>query len=93
MNVSMSWVEQFMNWYPHNTKLYRRRSKNDPADYISGAKQHFDELKPFFMHMADTIWNKALAKEREDRLQLCQAILQCRTLAEAQAMARQAVSS
>lgn len=81
-----------MNWYPHNTKLYRRRSKNDPADYISGAKQHFDELKPFFVHMADTIWNKARAERDEHYNDLIQAILQCRTLEEAKALARQAVA-
>jgi len=91
MQVRMSWVEQFMNWYPRNTKLYRRRSKADPTDLLTGMKAEFDELKRFFLPMADTIWNKAQLAERERWENLCQAILVCNTIEEAKAMTKQAV--
>lgn len=88
MNVRMSWVEQFMNWYPRHTRLYRRRSKDDPPYFTAGMQQEFDELKPFFTAMADTIWEKARAAERENTSSLVQAILQCTTLEQAKALAR-----
>ncbi len=91
MQVPMSWVEQFMNWYPRNTRLYRRKSKADPPHVLQRMSVEFEELKPFFVGMANTIWAKALAKEREETLQLCQAVLQCQTIGEAKAMAQQAV--
>lgn len=92
MQVKMSWIEHFMNWYPRHTKLYRRRSKKDPSDLMTLMKQEFDELEPFFTHMANTIWAKARETEREDFITLCQAILQTTTLEQAKAMARQAAT-
>lgn len=91
LQVKMSWVEQFMNWYPSNTRLYRRRSKTDSASLIANMKSEFDELKPFFMGMADTIWHKAKREERENRMLLARAILDCRTIGEAHAMAGQSL--
>ncbi len=50
-----------MNWYPFHTKLYRRRSKNDPsAIELMGVA--FDELKPFFMMMEKSIRSEAESK-------------------------------
>lgn len=89
----MSWVEQFMNWYPRNTRLYRRRSKNDPPYFTAGMQQEFEELKPFFMNMANRIWEKAQAAERENTQNLCQAVLQCTSLEQPKAMARGCVVS
>ncbi len=91
IQAPMSWVEQFMNWYPRHTKLYRRRSKHDSPNAVTQMSIEFDELKPFFKAMADTIWNKAKTEELNNTHALCQAILQCRTIGEAQAMAQQAV--
>jgi hypothetical protein len=87
----MSWVEQFMNWYPRHTKLYRRKNRTDPVNTIAAMKLEFDELKPFFLQMANTIWAKACARQRDETLNLAQAVLQCTTLEQAKAMARQAV--
>ena len=89
IQAPMSWIEQFMNWYPRNTKLYRRRSKTE-SDMLTNMKAEFDELKPFFMKMADAIWFKAIAKERKERLQLAQVVLECSTIEQAHALARQA---
>lgn len=58
--VRLSWIEHFMNWYPRNTKLYRRRSKNDPTNVIALMSAEFDELKPFFVRMQEAIRQAAL---------------------------------
>lgn len=50
MQVRISWLEQFMNWYPRHTKLYRRRSKEDGAkSYLVAMQTEGAELRPFFL--------------------------------------------
>lgn len=60
--VKLSWIEHFLNWYPRYTKLYRRRSKNDPSNYSDMVKLQFEELKPFFMMMEKSIKNETINK-------------------------------
>lgn len=49
MQVRMSWLEHFLNWYPRNTRLYRRQSKADDAkSYLDAMKIEGEELRPFF---------------------------------------------
>lgn len=93
LQVRISWVEHFLNWYPRHTKLYRRRSKNDPPYFPKGMQEAFDELKPFFVTMKASI--EAETKERtwEDVNHVFQAVLSCRNIEEVRAIVAQAVAA
>jgi hypothetical protein len=58
IQVRKSWTEQFMDWYPRYSKLYRRRSNKEAQDFSSLSKIQFEELLPFFQMMEKSIRNQ-----------------------------------
>lgn len=47
LTVKLHWSERFINWYPHNTRLYLRKKKGQEPHFSRDEKELFDQLTPF----------------------------------------------
>jgi len=55
MQVKLSWTERFLNWMPHNTKLYfRGESRWSSKDHLTKLFEEAKTLTPFFNKVVET---------------------------------------
>jgi len=47
LKVELHWAERFLNWFPHNTRLYIRKKKDVEPHFSRDGKELFDQLVPF----------------------------------------------
>jgi hypothetical protein len=59
MNVKLSWVERFINWFPGHTRLYIRGAQGKPRHEIERLwRELFGDLKPFLAELRDEAYRE-----------------------------------
>lgn len=63
MRVTLHWAERFINWFPHNTKLYVRRKNG--TDCFQEDRELFSALAPFLDGLRAEAKAEGAAEERD----------------------------
>jgi len=59
ITVKLHWAERFLNWYPHNTRLYLRKKKGQEPHFQRDGKELFDQLAPFLDKLKKECYQEA----------------------------------
>jgi len=66
LRVKLHWAERFLNWYPHNTRLYLRKKKGQEPHFSRDGKELFDQLAPFLDKLKEEAYQEGYLASLKD---------------------------